>query len=154
MTASHISVPVPTALFLELVGFLHQQGSDRDPVATVATAIEYWMENAAWKQADLLPEIFETGGYRWKELFLPHGTMLRIKYKGAYHYAKVRGDRILYEDQSVSPSEFATAVTKTARNAWRDLEVRRPGEAEWQPADALRSDKPNASDLTLKDLGL
>ncbi|HYH23378.1 MAG TPA: hypothetical protein VD995_32585 [Azospirillum sp.] len=155
MTASHINVPVQTDVFLSLVDFLRKQGSDRDPVATVTTAIEYWMDNASWKQADLMPEIFETGGYRWKEVFLPHGTMLRIRFKGAYHYAKVLGDQILYEDKPVSPSEFANAVTKTTRNAWRDLEVRRPGDAEWLPAGALRADKSNTSDgPTVEELGL
>ena len=33
-----------------------------------------------------------SGGYQWTELFLPDGTELRIRYRGAYNYARVDGD--------------------------------------------------------------
>ena len=140
MSESTISIPLPTSLFLELVDFLREQGSDRDPVSAIETAINYWVDNASWKQEDLLPEIFtKDKGYTWKELFLPHGTSVRMKYKGTYYYANVVSDQILYNEQVVSPSEFTYQVTSSRRNAWRDIEIRRSNDSEWISAAQLRN---------------
>jgi hypothetical protein len=140
MSESSISVPISTAQFLGLVDFLREQGSNRDPVSAVEVAIDYWIDNASWKQEDLLPEIFtKDKGYTWKEVFLPHATSIRMRYKGQYHYCQVDGDEVLFNEQSVSPSEFANKVAGSNRNAWRDLEIRRPGDEEWIPADQLRT---------------
>lgn len=139
MSESTISVPIATSQFVELVDFLREQGSDRDPVAAIEKAIDYWIDNASWKQEDLLPEIFtKDKGYTWKDVFLPHGTSIRMRYKGEYHYAKVEGDYVLFGGQNMSPSEFANRVAGSSRNAWRDLEIRRPADEEWIPADQLR----------------
>ena len=139
MSESTISVPITTSQFIGLVDFLREQGSDRDPVSAIEIAIEYWIDNASWKQEDLLPEIFtKDKGYTWKEVFLPHGTSIRMRYKGEYYYAKVEGDRVFFEEQNVSPSGFANRVAGSSRNAWRDLEIRRPADEEWIPADQLR----------------
>jgi len=141
---THVSVPIPSSLFVSLVDFLREQGSNRDPVTVVATAIDYWIENASWKQEDLMPEIFttESRGYTWKYkdscIFLPHGTEIRMPYKGQYHYAKVEGDEIKYKDAGVSPGSLANAITNSSRNAWRDLWIKRPGEKEWTLADQCR----------------
>lgn len=137
---SLINVPVPTQTFLTLSDFLKQSGSNRDPVEIISTAIDYWMDNAEWKKEDLLPDVFDQEkGYRWKQVFLPHGSMIRMKYKGQFSYAKVEGDKIIFENKEVSPSEFANTVTGTHRNAWRDLEVKRPSDTAWQLADLLRA---------------
>lgn len=139
MNNSTISIPVPTELFIGLAEFLRGQGSDRDPVEAVDTAIRYWIDNASWKQEDLLPEIFTRNkGYTWKEVFLPHGTEVRMKYLGKYHYAKIEGDDLIYEGSSLSPGAFANQVADSSRSAWRDLEIRRPDDKEWFPANELR----------------
>ena len=139
MNESTISIPIPASDFIELVDFLREQGSKRDPVAAVRDAIAYWIDNASWKQEDLLNKAFvKPRGYRWKEVFLPHATLIRMKYKGRYHYAKVDGDAFVFNGMHVSPGEFANRVTSSSRNAWRDLEIRRPGDDEWMPADLLR----------------
>lgn len=148
---SFINVPIPTYTFLSLVDFLRQEGSSRDPVEIINAAIDYWMDNASWKQEDLLPDVFDQEkGCRWKQLFLPHGSLIRMKYKGQFHYAKVEGDTIKYEDKEVSPSEFANTVTGTSRNAWRDLEVKRPKDNDWFLADFLRvqEEKMDTSRIT------
>lgn len=139
MDQSHINVPVATSQFIELADFLKEHGSDRDPVEVISNAIVYWMDNASWKQADLMPEtLVEDLGYRWKNLFLPHGTRIRMRYKGEYYYAEVRGDKFMYNGETASPSIFANRVTRSSRNAWRDLEIRRPGDDEWYVADSMR----------------
>ena len=131
-----ISIPVHTALFLDLVDLLREKSDPRDPVEMVGHAIEYWIMNANTK-----PELFEATdarGYQWKNLFLPHGTQIRMPYKGAYHYAKVEGDQIVYNGTPTSPGSLANMITHSSRNAWRDLWIKRPKDSEWMLADDLR----------------
>jgi hypothetical protein len=77
-------------------------------------------------------------GYRWKDIFLPDGTMLSFNYKGTTHLATVAKTEILYEGRSVSPSEFVNSISGAVRNAWRDIWVKRPSDPEPQPAYELR----------------
>jgi len=143
---SYVNIPIETKTFLELVDFLREVGSDRDPVETVSLAIAYWMDNASWKQDDLLPETIvpeETPSFLWKNknftLELPEGTQVRMQYKGVEHYAKVVGSDIIYEGENYTPSQLARKISGHPRNAWRDLFVKRPRESRWSLADDLRS---------------
>lgn len=138
--ASQISVPLPTELFLRLVDFLRERGDPRDPVQMVELAVEYWIDNASWKEELLRPS--DAQGYQWKSLFLPSGTQIRMPYKGAYYYAKVEGDEILYEGKPTSPSRLANTITRSSRNAWRDLWIKRPSDREWALADDCRPQAP------------
>jgi hypothetical protein len=154
---SQISVPVPVSTFLALAEFLKTQGSDRDPIVTIDDAIHYWMDNAGWKQDDLMPEIrgSATRGYTWKyknsSIFLVDSTDIRMRYKGQYHYAKVDGDEIKYEGKSVTPSTLANSVTGSSRNAWRDLWIKFLESKEWILADMCREQSKD-SDVLLKEL--
>jgi len=140
MNESYISIPIPTSVFMDLTDFLREEGSNRDPVGVVRTAIDYWIDNASWKKEDLLPETADDHhGYTWKEVFLPDGTAMRMKYKGDLYYAEVVGDQMTYEGKVVSPSEFANMVANSNRNAWRDLEVKRPIDKVWREANAVRT---------------
>lgn len=137
-----ISVPLTTRQFLALADFLRAKEDPRDPVAAVADAIDYWMDNADWK-----PELLRqsTGrGYQWKSLFLPDGTEVRMQYKGQYRYAKVEGDLLLFEGEPTTPGSLANTIAGGSRNAWRDLWVKRPNDAEWRLADDLRVTDPSA----------
>ena len=139
---TQISVPIATAQFVELLDFLRENGDERDPVAVIELAIEYWMQNASWKPELLARIASESHGYTWRykdhSIFMPHGTDIRMQYKGKYHYAKVEGDEIKFEGAAVSPSTFANMVTKSSRNAWRDLWIKRPSDKEWIFADDCR----------------
>jgi hypothetical protein len=78
-------------------------------------------------------------GYSWTPLFLPNGTRVSMEYKGRQYHAEVRREQFLYEGKPMSPSEFASTVANnTRRNAWRDLNVKRPRDSGWIQADALR----------------
>jgi hypothetical protein len=136
---STISVPISTQVFMRLAEFLRENNSSADPVDIVDAAIEYWLENTSWKK-DLMPAVSFTddNGYTWKEVFLPSGTKLRIKARGEFAYAEVRQDKIYFQEEPVSPSEFANLATGTTRNAWRDVWVRRPTDSDWKVADELR----------------
>lgn len=136
---NHVSIPVPTTLFLDLAAFLKEKEDPRDPVEVVATAIDYWMDNADWKP-ELLVET-TTRGYQWKQLFLPEGTEIRMQYKGVYSYAKVEGDVITYKGQSVSPASLANTIAGSNRNAWRDLWIKRPDDREWRLAEECRAEE-------------
>ncbi len=138
---TQISIPLPTRQFLDLAEFLKCQGDARDPVQAVADALDYWMDNASWK-----PELLRQApasnllGYQWKSLFLPAGTEVRMQYKSQWHYAKVEGDRLIYEGEAITPGRLANTVAGSSRNAWRDLWIKRPGDAEWLLADDCRGE--------------
>ena len=134
---TQLSIPIDTEQFLALIDFLRSNGDRRDPTMAVADAIDYWMDNASWK-----PELITTSisrGYQWKNLFLPDGTEIRMQYKGVYSYANVDGDVLLYSGKPFSPSTMANTVTGSSRNAWKDIWVKRPGDADWCLADDLRN---------------
>lgn len=143
---AQLSVPLSTPTFLRLAAFLEISGSERDPVETVEEAVIYWLENAEWKLPDLVPDAVR--GYSWKiqkttdrpaaSLFLPQGSTLRIKVREGFEYAKVEGDQLIYRGESVSPNQFAAVATGSARDAWRDVWVKRPSDHDYQHADALR----------------
>ena len=147
---SQISIPIPTVQFVELVEFLKNKGDPTDPVEVVSKAIDYWMDNASWK-----PELLAASsarGYQWKTLFLPEGTEIRMQYKGAYSYAKVDGDDIIFMGKPISPATMANTVAGSARNAWRDIWIKRPTDREWRLADDCRSEAVEA-DMLGKELG-
>jgi hypothetical protein len=148
MYDSYICVPVRTDLFVGLVAFLHDAGRADDPVETIEAAIRALIEGGEVPAGDLLPappaetSSQEGRGYVWKSVFLPHGTQLRMKYRGHIHYAAVDGDRLLFQDRPVSPSELARSIAGSNRNAWRDLWVMTPGADRWVMADVLRRAAP------------
>ncbi len=134
---TQISIPVATEQFLELVEFLRSNSDPRDPVIVITDAIDYWMSNASWK-----PELLSQSssrGYQWKNLFLQDGSEIRMQYKGAYSYATIEGDALVYNGKPISPSTLANTIAGSSRNAWRDLWIKRPGDIEWSLADDLRA---------------
>jgi hypothetical protein len=56
----------------------------RTPDQIVGLAIKSWLATNCGVRSGR--------GYQWKQLFLPDGTDLRMRYRGAYYYAKVEGD--------------------------------------------------------------
>ncbi len=139
---SYISLPFPTDSFLRLATFLRENGSPKDPVMAVEDAVEYWLDNASWKKQDLMPETVvapNSRGYMWKDVFLVQGTLLRMRKKnGSYAYAKVEGDYPTYNGEDLSPNQFAFKVAGNARDAWRDLWVKRPMDHDYIHAKRLR----------------
>jgi hypothetical protein len=147
MSRSEVAVPVATKLFLELAEFLQSKGSDRDPVDAVSSAIEYWMRSFGQggdteplqQQTALDSSIpVTTEGYWWKKVFIPDGSKARMSYKGKVYFAEISPSGFLFEGKVRSPSEFTWSITKTARNAWRDIEFKFPSSEKWILADQLR----------------
>ncbi len=137
-TRNFISVPIETSQFLNLAEFLREEKSEFDPAEAIAFALDYWMENASWKPELIVKPRQADKGYHWKNIFMPNGTSLRMKYRGETYYAAVQGDQVIFGGKVVSPSEFTRLVTETSRNAWRDIYIKRPNDLEWIFADKLR----------------
>jgi hypothetical protein len=78
-------------------------------------------------------------GYRWKTIFLPAGTDIRLDYGGKGFHARVIGDELVFEGRAVTPRQMLMQVTGLSGNTWHWLFVRRPGEQHFIRADALRA---------------
>jgi len=142
-----ISITIPTSQFLEVVDFIREEGSDRDPVDVISDFIDQGLILARNDPNTFLHYRFdepetESRGYLWKHkdshLFLPHGTSIRMNYKGRVYTAVVEGDAIIYEGKSYSPANLVNTITSTSRNAWRDLWIKKPGQTDWLLADNCR----------------
>lgn len=78
-----ISVRPPHQVYMDLAFKPRNMGDTRDPDEVVEAALKAWLASRHGQSS---------GGYQWTELFLPDGTELRIRYRGAYNYARVDGD--------------------------------------------------------------
>ncbi len=130
-----LAVNARSARALELC--LQECGSRLSVTDALDAAIRQWVET---QEAGGMPQEADHGGrgYRWKCLFLPHGTRLRMEAAGLCHHAQVVDDAIIHAGRSVSPRQFTLAVAGNGRNAWRDLWVRRPADGHWKRASQLR----------------
>lgn len=101
---------------------------------------EYIERLAAQDDGDFQEKYGDPGrGYQWQKVFLPNGTKLRMTYRGDSSYGEIRHDELFLENESMSPSEFASRIANnTSRNAWRDIYVKFPGAGAWKFADDLR----------------
>ncbi|QGZ38139.1 hypothetical protein IP92_01573 [Pseudoduganella flava] len=130
MLKEAIAVPLRINVYFDLMEQLRKLGDDRDPGEIVGVAVRHWLAaNGCSRQR----------GYQWKELFLPDGAELRLRFQGVDYFATVEGDRLMYAGENVSPRQFALMVTGTNRNAWRDIWIRRAVNEYWVQACRWRS---------------
>ncbi len=162
MPTSDLCIPFDRELYADIV---YLSGGKIDPGGLAENLVRNWIENTihdgVWPDEHLetvaekyAPEVYaqwqeedfrtytrreESAPLVWKEVTLNPGTEVRMAYGGKHHYAKVQKGRIVDEDGSYSPSEWASKVAdKTSRNAWRDLWFRQPPSFTWVPAQLLR----------------
>ncbi|MEJ7808453.1 MAG: hypothetical protein WKG03_21340 [Telluria sp.] len=121
-----IPVGVPTSLYAELCCALRRSNDTRHPDELIALAIRTFLANQFSKP--------QARGYQWKNLFLPEGTDLRMRYMGTWYHAKIEGDALMYGGESMSPREWTLYVTGSIRNAWRDIWIRRNVTEGWTRA--------------------
>jgi hypothetical protein len=134
-----LSVQLSPTSLLRLVELQRLEGGAHDLSEAINTALEFWLDAKAALPPGADPA--KLRGYQWKSLFLPEGTILRSWSYGEHNYARVDGDKIMHQGRSVSPNEFARFFARTARNAWFDLSVRRPGDKRFTMADVLRKEQ-------------
>ena len=138
MSRKLVSVQISSELFLELANYLQEFGDERDPADVIEGALASWLAVA---RGEVDPGDGPTPGFQWKRLFLPEGTELKMQYRGQHAFAKVIGDAVLYDGRPLTPNQFAAEVAGTARNAWRDLWLRLPGQRNWKNAAFIRGEQ-------------
>jgi hypothetical protein len=127
-----VCVPIPLDLYAEL--------ARRQP-RRVATLLS----DVAWDFVDRTAADFDAkprskSGVQWDALFLPDGTEVRTKYFGEFKVATIADSEIGWDGKTFeSMSQLARAMRgNTSNNAWKVLELKRPGDANWKLADFLR----------------
>lgn len=148
-----ISIPISAEIIYEM---LLRKGPEQDIASWIENVIEDYLErtenNNEWNdeyyeylerktgESDFKEKYGDaTKGYRWSNIDLPNGTQLYMEYKKEKHYASVKFEKIIYKDESFSPSQLVRKITNTTRNAWRDIYIKKPGDKEWKLADGLRN---------------
>lgn len=126
--------------FSSLSNFLRETHSPLSVSTATQLAVKEWMYRQM--NGEYRSDVVADGarGYLWKTLFLPDGTLIRMSYADTTYHAKVVGDEIIYEGRAVSPRQLTLAIAGDGRNAWRDLDVRFPGDPSWKSANARRAD--------------
>jgi Restriction Enzyme Adenine Methylase Associated len=77
--------------------------------------------------------------WTYKNVTLPDATDLRANYKGETYTAKINDGAWIQNGQIMnSPSEAATAITKTSVNGWTFWEARLPGDTRWRMIKSMR----------------
>ena len=125
------SVKVPDHIYMELHYQLRKRGDLRPPVEVMAIALKEWMMRNFDRPAGR--------GYQWKQLFLPEGTLLRLRHNSLSYHAQVEGDQIIYQGKPTSPSAWCALICGGVRNAWRDVHIRRNYTDSWTQASAWRA---------------
>lgn len=138
MNAAISANTIPPAAFAQLSEHLRTSGSNLSATDAVISAVAQWI---AANRAAAAPDC----GYQWKQVFLPHGTQVRMQCDTQWHYADVVGDELVYHGRALSPRQLTIAIAGDGRNAWRDLWIRRPGEKGWVAASRLRHELERAS---------
>ena len=128
---------MPPSPMTELASYLAASGSPLSPAQASACAISAWLEQR--HPANAVAPRPGPRGYRWKCLFLPESTDIRMVYDGQTYHARVIGDDILFDGQRVSPRQMTLMIAGDGRNAWRDLLLRYPGETVWKNGTARRN---------------
>jgi hypothetical protein len=128
---SFVAIPLPTSLVTALL-----VRSPNGVSALIETIISDFLERT---QEDF-SATSTTIGVFWEALFLPSGTQIRTKYFGEYKVASIEGESIVWNGDRYR--SFAQLVNKmrgdTMNNAWKELQIKRPSDKTWIPAQSLR----------------
>ena len=83
-------------------------------------------------------------GFLWANVFMPNATRLRMVYENKIHYAAVKYGKVIYENESYSPSGMVRKIANGAeRYAWKDLFIQLYGSDMWERAQDIRYDNAN-----------
>jgi len=124
----------PDTLY-QLLDHLRETGSPLKPAEAAEQALRAWLANAREQRGDNGAILH---GYRWKTLFLPEGSRLRVWLRHEHGHAEVIGDELIYDDRPVSPNEYVRHCAGPNRNAWELISILLPGAPKWIPATVLR----------------
>lgn len=157
-------IPFPRSLYDDIVRF---SDGRLDPVLIASNRVESWVENSVdpivgdpevwgdrieevvaryapdqavhWETLRRESGVTPTAPLIWKQIVVPHGSDVRMEYKGALHFAKVANGKIVDDGKGFSPNQWASKVADdTSRDAWRDIWFREPHSSQWVAAYVLR----------------
>lgn len=144
------AVYIPTLDYLDLEFFLMDTRPGVKPGDFVAELVKRWL--ATEKARLALRNGQAMRGFQWKDVFLPEGTALRTSYCDMVEFAKVVGDRIVSDDNTLmTPSLFANRHAK-GRNAWRFVWLRFPGNDYWIRAGHCRTHSEELAQMQSKTI--
>ena len=128
---SFVSVPLPIALVAALL-----KRSPHGVSALIETVVIDFLD----RTEDEFSVPTQPVGVFWDALFLPTGTKLRTKYFGKFKLAMIEDESIKWEgDVYPSFAQLANAMRGgTMNNAWSHLQIKRPADKAWMPAQSLR----------------
>lgn len=129
-------IPVPQEVFNALCDYMDEVRCKRHITFVAGDAIRLWIAEAR-KRAAESPAVV-SAGYQWKALFLPSGTRLKTTVRGRTWYAVVEGEKVIHDNRSMSPSEFANSFGVANRNAWRTVWLHLPYDDTWRLAASIR----------------
>jgi hypothetical protein len=134
---ARVTAKLTTDALAGLMEYNKHSGESEDLESAIGAAVEFFLAHQCdGKDESTAPPVAR--GYRWKELFLPAGTLMRMWCDGYERCAHVEGDRLMHEGCPMSPQQFANLHARSTRNAWRDLHLRLPGTRNFRPASELR----------------
>lgn len=131
------SVPIPLSMFMALCEHKDKTRSPQLVEEMAAEAVRDWLAAQA-QRARAAHAPAALSGYQWKDVFLPHGTVLRAVIEGRCIHAKVSGDKILFDGQPISPSRLVNTEGSTVRNAWTVIWLLFPQQSIWRRAKDCR----------------
>lgn len=131
-----------------LAAFLRETDSRRLPAEVANEAISEWIARQRGQLPDIVvasaANLLKAGGtaapngYRWKTIFLPDGTRLRMQWSGSHHDALIQDGNLVFDGRPMSPRQMTIAVAGKGYNAWRTLWLLLPGATRWKSALQLR----------------
>jgi hypothetical protein len=128
---AYVCVPLPTALVATLLK-IHPHG--------ISSLIEDVLNDFLERNKDDLGFDQISGGVYWDAVFLPEKTQIRTKYFGEFKVATIEDQNIVWEGEVYT--SFAQLSNSMRGNkmtsAWRELQIKRPSDTTWLPAQSLR----------------
>jgi hypothetical protein len=127
-----VAVPISHQLFMRL--------ASRWPGGITSGVEDVLHDFLERTQEDFQAAHGEAKGLQWDSVHLPHGTELRTRYYGETQIAAIDDGRIVWDGEEYpSISRLASAMRgDTSNNAWKVIEVKKPTDAKWTPAERLR----------------
>ena len=126
-----VSVPLPTALVATLLK-IHPHG--------ISSLIEDALNDFLERNKDDLGIDRSVSGVYWEGAFLPDQTQIRTKYFGEFKVAIIEDQNIVWEGEVyTSFAQLSNSMRgNKMTNAWRELQIKRPSDTSWLPAQSLR----------------
>jgi hypothetical protein len=134
----HLQLPASLARRLNEAAAVRSVSVEQVAIDVIQGAFPYSSVNQANTEGEA------TRGYRWKNVFLPEGTLLYFNYLGTQHLAAIVDAKFTHDGKAMSPSEFVNRISGATRNAWRDIWIKRPNDSRWASALDLRREVSKA----------